>query len=241
MKSLAAGLVAVGAMNLSAVSLAQVDSAPTTAPSAATAPTVVVEVPVDDTTPRGALKIVVKAMGEGDVQAAQSVLVSDNELQKSWAGVMLKLAVAQNTVFNAAKAKFGDEGAKTIVGDVASARVFAMAAIDRSSEELQGDKATVRSADGVEAPIELRKVDGKWRVPVTAFVGDATEQQLTETAEKMSKQADAIVAFSAQIGEGKFATPEDAAQGLMQAQVKAVYGDKAPATAPTTAPANPPG
>ena len=223
---------AVVAMAVSSMSLAQ-DLAPATSP--ATAPAVVV-VTADQTSPRGALKVLTKAMDEGDIATAEKVMISDSETETTWAGAMLKLSTASVTTRRTSIQAFGEEGAKAIIGDAAAAATYAMTAIDRSTEEVDGDKATVRSNDGVEAPIELRKINGEWRVPVKVFVSDAPAEKLNETADKMSRQAAAIEAFCTEMAAGKFKTPEDAAQALQLAQVKAVFGEpptSGPATQPT--------
>jgi len=203
--------------------------APTTAP-------VIILVAVDATSPRGALKLFIKSMGDGDTATAERILVSDNDVEKNWAAVMLRFSAVQARVYGASVNTFGEEGAKVVVGDVALAQTYALASIDKSTEELQGDKATIRSDDGAEGPIEVRRVEGSWRVPVKVFVGDAPAEKLDETAAKMSRQADAIEAFCLELTAGKYKTPEDAAQALQLTQVKAVFGEQAPATAPASTP-----
>ncbi|HRK32906.1 MAG TPA: hypothetical protein PLD59_17720 [Tepidisphaeraceae bacterium] len=219
---------------LSCVAFGQEAPAPTSVPAEVVpAEVVVVEVPADQTSPRGALKVLTRAMDDGDIAVAQRVMLSESDDETSWAAAMLRLSTASVTTRRASVQAFGDEGAKAIIGDAAAATAFALAAIDRSSEELQGDQALVRSSDGVEAPIELKKINGEWRVPVKVFVGDAPAEKLAETAEKMGRQADAIESFCTDMAAGKYKSPEDAAQALQLAQVKAVFGEPN-APAPTT-------
>jgi hypothetical protein len=195
-------------------------------------------VAIDPPSPRGALKVLTQAMDAGDNATAERVMIADNDTEKSWAAAMLKLSTASVTTRKSAVQAFGVDGAKAIIGDAEAAASYAQTAIDRSTEELDGDKAVVRSNDGVEAPIELRKVGGEWRVPVKVFVGDAPAEKLAETADKMARQAAAIEAFCVEMTAGKFKTPEDAAQALQLAQVKAVFGEP-PASGPSSQPALP--
>jgi hypothetical protein len=150
---------------------------------------------------------------------------------------MLDLAGASAEVRKQAVSRFGAEGAKAVVGDTPSAASAALASIDRSTEELDGETATVRSSDTGEEPIRLRRVNGQWRVPLTAFVGEASAEQLAEVSGKMSRQAEAMRRFAGELAAGRHGSPESAAQALQLAQVEALFGN--PATRPSSQPAAP--
>lgn len=216
-------------------------SQPTTAPAPdataqpATAPAVVV-VPADQTTPRGALKVLTQAMEDGDVAKANAIFLVEKDEHRAWADSMLELARSSADVRAAVVAKFGAEGARAVVGDTAMATAAVMGAIDQFTEEIDGDTAMVRPNDPIEQPVQFRKVDGAWRVPLTAMIGNAPAEELKDTADRMNRQVKAMKGFITELQADKFATATDAAQALQLRLVQAVFGDAA-GNAPSTAPA----
>ncbi|MCS7033755.1 MAG: hypothetical protein NZ561_07140 [Phycisphaerae bacterium] len=214
--------------------------APPAEPSTPPAPAPVQVVPMDQSTPRGALKVMTQALEDGNAELARRVLLIESDEQERWAEAMLSLASAGAEVKRVSVARFGEEGAQAIVGDTAMAIAMAMGAIDRSTEELDGERAIVRSADSQEAPVELVRRDGLWRLPMKAIIGDADPEVLRETAQRMVRQVTAMRSFTADVSADKFASPGDAAQALQLRMVQAVFAPEgqSPATQPSS-PAGP--
>ena len=211
-------------------------------PAASTGPTgageaagqAFVVVAVDQTTPRGALKVLTQALDMGDVETIRRVLLVESPQQQAWADAMIALSQATGRLQKQAVATFGAEGARALVGDTAGATMLAMAQLDTFTEELDepGLTATVRSGFADERPMVVKKIDGRWRVPVDSFTGGAPADQLRDVAARLERQAAAIVQVVEDVAAGKLATPESAGEALQRRQLEAVLQ---PAT---TAPAS---
>lgn len=221
---------------------AQPATAPAEAASAAPVAAFVV-VAVDQSTPRGALKVLTQALDMGDVEAIRRVLLAESPGQEAWADAMVEMSQATGRLQKQAVATYGAEGARALVGDTANATMLAMAQLDTFTEELDdaGAVANVRSGFADERPMVVKKVDGAWRVPIDSFTGGAPAEELEPVAGRLKRQAAAIAAVVDDIAAGKLATPEAAAEALQRRQVEAVMQPPPPQPqAPTTAPATSP-
>lgn len=222
------------AVPLCCATLAPAQTDPATTSPAATMPVVV---PADPSTPRGALKLLTGALDAGDAATARATLFTQDPGHQPWMDAMLRLSAATASLKTESVKAFGEEGAKAVIGEPATATAVAMAALDRSTEEIDGDAAIVRAEGNAEPPIELVRVDGRWRVPLAVFVGGASPEQLAETTTQMSTQAAVMEQFNKDLAGGKFKTAEEAIQVLQMRRVQARFGDQQrPSTAPSTAP-----
>lgn len=193
--------------------------------------------PADASTPRGALKALTVALDAGDEAAMRRLIAADSPEQQAWADAMIGFSVALSKVRAQAEATFGAEAARAIVGDTAAATAAAMQQIDQSTEELDGDRATVRSATPEDRPLVVRRAPGgggAWVVPVAAITGDAKAEEFPPVTERLRRQAAAVQSVTAEIASGALATPEQAAQALQRRQFEArVQADQPPAGAAT--------
>jgi hypothetical protein len=213
---------------LLSVCVAATAQSPTTAPT-----TKIAVVPIDRTTPRGALKVLTQALDSGDAAVIRETLLSESEPQRQWAEAMTALAGATGGLRRQAETTFGAEGARAMLGDTQQAMSMEMVQIDTFTEELEsnGTVATVRPSFTDERPMTVKRVDGAWRVTISTFTGDADNDALTTASTRLQKQADAIRAVTTEIADGKLTTPEHASQALQRRQMEAVL--EKPATAPT--------
>lgn len=207
-------------------------------PAAAEPATQPAVVAVDQSTPRGALKVLTTALDEGDVAGAQAVFLVDDPKHQPWLDQMLRLAKATALLRTESVRSFGEEGARGLVGDTRLATTVVLASLDRSTEEIDGETAVVRSEGNTEPPIGLRRVDGRWRVPLEEFIGKATPAELEPIAAQMATQSRVIESFCTDLAAGKFKTPDEAAQALQHRRVAARFDENAPATQPATSPSS---
>jgi hypothetical protein len=202
---------------------------PTTNPAAPVA--------VDPSTPRGALKALTAALDAGDVDATRALLLAENPQERSWADAMSAFSRSLARLRAQAVESFGAEGARAVVGDSEAATAAAMRQIDDSTEELDGERATVRSAVPEDRPLALRKAaggSGRWVVPVTTITGGGSPEEFAQVADRLRRQAAAVDSVSADIVSGKLSTPEQAAQALQRRQLEARMKDDPPAPATTS-------
>jgi hypothetical protein len=206
------------------------DAAPASAPTSA--PTTQV-VAMNQDTPRGTLKLLTKAMDEGDTETIAAVLLPASPAEKTFSEHIADLAAATGKLKKAAVATFGEEGAKSI-NDPAAANA-AMGHIDASTEEVNGDSATVR--DGSGPVMALKRVDGKWRVPMSELLRlmDAdTPGKLSEKSDILAITAAAINETAAETTKGKYKTAKEAIQAARGKMVKAAMERQRSATQPAT-------
>lgn len=201
---------------------------------ALTAPAGAQAVAVDPGTPRGALKSLTVALDTGDEPAMRKLIAADNPQQQAWADAMIGFSAALAKVRAQSAQSFGPEAARGIVGDTATATSAALQQIDQSTEESDGDRATVRSSDPQDRPLTLRRVAGSWVVPVTSITGEAAPDDFVPVTERLRRQTAAVESVTQDIASGKLATPEQAAQALQRRQFEARVGAGQPPVAPAT-------
>lgn len=192
-------------------------------------------VAVDPGTPRGALKSLTAALDAGDEPAMRKLIAAENPQQQAWADAMIGFSAALAKVRAQSVQTFGPEAARAVVGDTSTATAAAMQQIDQSSEELDGDRATVRSSDPEERPLTLRRVGGSWVVPVTSITGEAPPEDFGPVTDRLRRQTAAVESVTQDIASGKLSTPEQAAQALQRRQFEARLGAaQAPQPTPAT-------
>jgi len=207
-------------------------SAATTAKTAAgaaatTSPT---SAPIDQTTPRGTLKLLAKALEAGDRKMLLEVFDTSSPSEKKLADATAALAEATAELRRASVKAFGEQASRPLGIEAAGE---AMARVDASIEKIDGDKATVTSPVDPSDSLLLVQRDKKWRVPMAQFSGGAVdaadlEKNLHDTAE----QAKLLKAVAVEVTAGKFKTAMDARQELDKRIIQSAMPQGAAATVP---------
>ena len=232
-----------------AVPAAWGDPPPTTGPVA-----------VDGGSPKAAVKSFVSAQIKGDGPAIRAVLLTTNPTEERMAGAIADLAVAIADLDRAMVAKFGAAQTEPLMGDPADALRANMDKLDKATEKVTGDTATVTSLaepppPGADQPagnaptpatpspqesMMLKKVNGQWRVSVT----DLSKGNSAADVEKTLGSVDTAVAgyrsVLADLNAGKLASVDAVAAEL---NAKMTAGGVAPPGTPAapggTTPAQP--
>jgi hypothetical protein len=110
--------------------------------------------------------------------------------------------------------------------------------------QINGDTAHVTFADPVTDPITLRRIDGRWRIPVADKAANLPPGELDQRAADLAVAAKIIEEVTTLCEGGKWPTPNDVAIAIQerilhaqQARLPATQPTTQPATQPTTAPA----
>jgi hypothetical protein len=162
--------------------------APTTRPAVA-----------DPSTPRGALKACDKALPLGGVRAARDLYHAVSAKERRAANAMARSDLAAAKLGKLVREKFGDKAAEDALHAM---REFTSSDIDAAGETIDGDKATIEWPDDRE-PLEMVKVDGKWKVSIAAILTDDDDDAIKEvidTNEQLVKVLD-LTARELQAGE----------------------------------------
>lgn len=158
--------------------------------------------PADPSTPRGALKAVDKALPAGGLKAALALYHATNDKEKKAARAMAQSDLAAAKLAQLVRQKFGDKAAEDALHAM---RQFTPADIDAADETIDDDKATVEWSDDRE-PLEMVKVDGKWKVSVAELLsGDDADDAIKEVVETNQTLATELEKTGKELEAGEYA------------------------------------
>jgi len=161
-------------------------------------------------TPKGALKLLAAALRDGDAERIRQVMYASNNSETRMVAAMADMAKAMATLQRSAVKAFGREGAKEVVGDTDASNTDSNARIDSAEVKVQGDIATVTMEDGEEAPVVLKRVDGRWRLPMAELSRGADLAALEERLAGLAEQSKLVRELAEEVGAGKYASPAQA-------------------------------
>jgi hypothetical protein len=191
-------------------------------------------VPADQSTPKGALKLLAQSLEIGDRETILKILYPQAPVEKKVANATADLAAANGAVRAAAIKSFGPDAAKRFIAGALSESVTR---VDGAIEKIDGDRATVNTAEDDADPLVLVRVNGKWVIPLSSVTTGASAEDIDRNLHEVDAQVRVLRHLADQIASGTFKTVDDARTALDRALVK--NADNA-ATAPTTAPASAP-
>jgi hypothetical protein len=193
---------------------------------------------VDLSSPKAAMKTFMVGLMHGKADNAKKAAIAsedENKFIDQMAGAMGSFKKLED----AAKEKFGEEGAKlSQMGGPGEKQIEMM---DSAEEQIDGDSATVTSPGPDKSKLPLKKVGEEWKVDVANMPNMQQMKMVMPMFEKMQKLADD---FAADIKAGKFATVTDAQTEFQTRMMNSLGGPgiHAPTTVRSkaaTAPAQP--
>ena len=180
------------------------------------------EADVDTSSPKGTLKVLATALRDGDAARIRQVMDAASPAETRMVAAMAEMAKAMADLQKAAVKAFGAEGAKELVGDTNATDADGRARIDAAEVRVQGDTATVIVADGEDAPVVLRRVNGQWKVPMAELSKNADPTVLDERLAELDEQRKLVVQLTKEIGEGQFNSPAQAKDAWQSRAMQAV-------------------
>jgi len=198
---------------------------PTTAPSVIAA---------DQSTPRGAIKMLTIAMNKGDAATIKQVFSTTNTTEAKMLDAVAEQKAAQAKFRDAVVASFSAEDARKLVGDYQVAEAQGLMSLDSASEKIDGDSATVSIED---QKLTLKKQDAKWTVPVPAVEPAQADQQLAA----IQREAKIYKSIADDITNGRFKSADEAGKALQLKALQQMMTHEPGTTQPATAPAQSPG
>jgi hypothetical protein len=217
-------------------SIALAQPAPMAAPPATAPATTQASIPTDQTSPRGALKVLTVAMNKGDADSIKSVFAPANPLETKMVDAVVNQQQAMMKFHAAAVTAFGaDEAKKLPPGDIDAAVTESLAALDKFPESVTGDTATVGEGDQL---LHLKKQGDKWILPVSMLAPQITPDNVDQQLGQMTQQSQVLIDITDDMGKGKFKTADDAGKALQLKVMQQMMGHAA--TEPATAPSAPP-
>lgn len=164
----------------------------------------------DDHSPKATLKQLAAALRDGDADRIRQVMHATTTAESRMVSAMADMARAMAAMQKSAVKAFGKEAAKEVVGDTDATDAESNARIDAADVKVQGDTATVSMEDGDEAPVVLKRVDGRWKLPMSELSRGADAAALDERLTALAEQSRLVRTLAAEIESGKYATPAQA-------------------------------
>lgn len=139
-------------------------------------------VAVDDSTPRGTLKMLLSAMQAGDADKLHALLVARSPLEQRMVDAIVKRADAEKRFRAAVEKAYGATGARALVNDSEAQTAAGLAQLDAAEEKIEGEVAHVNAGEG--SDMRLQKIEGKWRVPIAQFAASPAEKDAAAAADQ---------------------------------------------------------
>ncbi|HZN68678.1 MAG TPA: hypothetical protein VFB66_25585 [Tepidisphaeraceae bacterium] len=166
--------------------------------------------PADTSTPKGSLKVLAAALRAGDAAGIRRVMHATNPSEVRMVAAMADMAGAMAQLQRSAVRSFGAEGAKQLVGDTHATDAEGLARIEAAEVRVASDTATVTLAEGKEAPVTLKRIEGEWKIPVAELARGANQAALDEQLSELAIQTKLVRELAGEVEAGKFATPSQA-------------------------------
>jgi hypothetical protein len=164
--------------------------------------------------PKAAIKALVQAMSVGDASTMRDLLYAATPSQQKLVDAMTNTAVAIAELNRGMAEKFGEAQARAVLGDPADAVRMTDANLDKAGEQIEGDAARVSVPHSPQGSMSLKRIDGKWKVDVAAYVGSAAPEQIDQTLKSVEHGITAYRESLADINAGKFKTAKEAGAAL---------------------------
>lgn len=141
-----------------------------------------------------------------------------------------------------AEKRYGVEAAKNVTGDAAASAAEQHAKLESAYVQVAGDVAHVTFPDATVDPITLKRVGGKWRVPVGEHAPKLSPEEMERRAGDLTAAARVVDEVTGLCQGGKWQTPNDVVIAIQERILKAQQARLPAATQPsmTTAPATRP-
>ena len=146
-------------------------------------------------------------LGDLDMLRSSSVGTADDyKMMEAMASMM----GAAGKLHDAAAARFGPKEADKVAGPI-TGNADAAREIEQSQEKVDGDTATIVTPKGPANALQLKKIDGDWRIDLTRF---PQRSELVRQIPMYSAMQKVLSQGAADISSGKYRSAEDAGQEI---------------------------
>jgi hypothetical protein len=225
-------LIGAAFLFLTSMALAQ----PDVVKPAATQPATTQSAAIDQTTPRGALKVLTLAMNKGDPAGIKAVFSPASPTETKMVDAVISQQQALSKFRDSAVTAFGADEAKKLVGDVDSDQTESLAKLDAIPVTINGDTADVGEGDQI---LHLKKIGDQWTLPVAMLAPQITADNVDAELGQMSDRTKIFTDVSDEMANKKYKTTEEVGKALQLRMLQQVMAHNAAASQPTTEPAAP--
>jgi hypothetical protein len=160
--------------------------------------------------PRDAVRALNLAIRSGDTAAMKQIFLATTPAESRMVDADAEMAAALARLRSAAVKTFGAQGAELVTGDGDAGAAESAARIDSAEVVVNGDVATVTYKDQKNSPWVLKKVQGRWRIPVSQLGKPMDAASLDQRLTDLAVQRRVVDEMAEQIRQKKFATAEQA-------------------------------
>ena len=166
----------------------------------------------DLSTPKAALHVLATALHDGDAARLREVLETANPSEQRMITAIAETAAAFNRLHAAAAQAFGDAAAARFTGETDQQYAQSLGRIEAAEVTVEGDRASVRYPGAAQPEFELRRGDGRWRVPMWQFSKGADPATLDARIAEAAGQMRIVLELAGEIGAGKYKSADSASE-----------------------------
>jgi hypothetical protein len=183
---------------------------------------------VDQTSPKGAIKVLETAILKGDSDGMLHVISASSPEETKVVNAFVNNISAKVALQDAVLTKFPPATGNP--GDVkAKQLVDTLGAVDKMTENVAGDDASVGPLGAPdESRLKLKKLDGQWKVPFATMFGGV--EQLDQRVDSLNVQTGVLRDLEGDVVAGKFKTVEEMQQAGQQRMIAAALANAAATT-----------
>jgi len=170
--------------------------------------------PAEMSTPKLGAMAFVRSMELDDMEAFRAVTIGGDEEYKLFQPLVDMVGAAKD-LEKAAREKFGKAG-RVVVRN--SPAVGLEVQIQESQIKVNGDTAVLTQPGQQDDPLTIRKTSAGWKVDLTAI---KNRKKMSAAAGGMKRMQQALADSAADIRAGKFKSPEEAEQAVLDRMQKA--------------------
>lgn len=163
----------------------------------------------DLASPKKAALTFATALRLGDFRMIRSSTIgsdADYKMMESMASMM----GAAGKLHDAAAARFGPKDADKVAGPI-TGNADAAREIEQSQEKVEGDTATIVTAKGPANALQLKKIEGDWKIDLARF---PQKSELAHQIPMFNAMQKVLSQAASDISAGKYRTAEDAAKEI---------------------------
>ncbi len=196
--------------------------------------------PLDQTTPRGTLKLFFLADSRSDGAALKPLVQTANPSEEKIVATMSAKKSADLELTTALATKFPDstQPAPKLPTEADLAPVFEK--IDEATQNITADTATLSASGETAPPFTLKKVGDKWMIPLSVLLPSVEPEVLAQQSHQIEIQINVMKAATTDVNGGKYATRAEAIEGIKKQIFDAAIADHAAAAGAATKPATQP-
>lgn len=193
---------------------------------------------LDQSTPKALLRSFYASRGEVDEATLRSLMHAATPAEQKVLDSVVQIELANARLRTAERERFGGATTGPSVASGRGLDVDTLEDIEALTERIEGDRAVIGSPMNAKLQMELVRVDGRWKLPMSSHAGGAIDAALADSLGATTRaQVEVIDALTADVRAGKFASEDLVRQELARRLAERLASATRPASQSATQPA----